>query len=81
MKNTDEFRFAVMGAGHIARKFCDAVALVPGCAVAAVASKSLERAQALADEKGVPAAYGDYAATLDEVKPDAVYVATTADAH
>ena len=81
MKNTDEVRFADMGAGHIARKFCDAVALVPGCAVAAVASKSLERAQALADEKGVPAAYGDYAATLDEVKPDAVYVATTADAH
>ena len=44
----DEFRFAIMGAGKIARKFCDAVALTEGCGVCAVASKSLERARALA---------------------------------
>ena len=43
-----DFRFAIMGAGRIARKFCDAAALVKDCTVCAVASKSLERAEALA---------------------------------
>ena len=35
------FRFAIMGAGRIANKFCEAVSLTQGCCVAAVASKSL----------------------------------------
>ena len=32
------FRFAVMGAGNIANKFCDAVNRIADCEVAAVAS-------------------------------------------
>ena len=79
--NTDEFRFAVMGAGHIAHKFCDAARLVKGCAVVAVASKSPDRARAFAKEERIPAAYGNYERMLDEIHPDCVYIATTADAH
>lgn len=77
----DEFRFAIMGAGHIARKFCDAVALVDQCRVAAVASKSLAKARALATEKDIPAAYDSYEGMLTAEKPDCVYIATTCDAH
>ena len=42
-----EFRFVILGAANIASKFCKAVKLVPDCEVAAVASKSLEKAQRL----------------------------------
>ena len=33
-----KFRFAILGAGHIARQFCDAVSRIDGCEVCAVAS-------------------------------------------
>ena len=46
MKN---FRFAIMGAGNIANKFCDAVKRMGDCEVAAVASKSMERAKGFAE--------------------------------
>lgn len=75
------FRFAIMGAGRIARKFCDAVALVDGCAVCAVASKSMERAKGLAAEKGISAVYDDYKRMLERENPDCVYIATTCEAH
>lgn len=42
-----KFRFAILGAGHIARQFCDAVSRIDGCEVCAVASKSLARAKTL----------------------------------
>ncbi|MBO7359463.1 MAG: Gfo/Idh/MocA family oxidoreductase [Clostridia bacterium] len=75
------FRFAVMGAGKIARKFCDAVALTEGCTVCAVASKSMDRARALASEKDIPAAYDSYEQLLKQEKPDCVYISATCDAH
>ena len=71
------FRFAVMGAGKIARKFCDAVALTEGCTVCAVASKSMDRAMALASEKDIPAAYDSYEQLLKQEKPDCVYISAT----
>ena len=76
-----EFRFAVMGAGKIARKFCDAVQLVNGCTVCAAASKSMERAKALASEKSIPAAYDSYEEMLKAEKPDCVYISATCEAH
>ncbi len=77
----EEFRFAVMGAGNIAGKFCRAARIAGNCRVSAVASKSLERAQAFAGENGIERAYGDYRAMLEEEKPDCVYIAVTTDAH
>ena len=60
------FRFAVMGAGNIANKFCDAVNRIADCEVAAVASKSMERAQAFARKNGLKAAYDSYEKMLIE---------------
>ena len=75
------FRFSIMGAGAIARKFCDAVSLVDGCCVTAVASKSMARAQALAQEKQLPRAFCSYEAMLRADVADCVYIATTPDSH
>ena len=77
----NEFRFCVMGAGHISQKFCAAVALTPGACIAAVASKSRVRAQNFAEQNGIPAAYDSYARMLEQEKPDCVYIGVTTNAH
>jgi D-xylose 1-dehydrogenase (NADP+, D-xylono-1,5-lactone-forming) len=68
------FRWGVIGAGRIARKF---IAQVPGGAteVAAVASRDLGRAEGLAREGGVARAYGSYQELLADGTVDGVYVA------
>lgn len=80
-ENRIPFRFAIMGAGNIANKFCGAVKLMKNCSVAAVASKSMERACAFAQKNGIERAYDSYEQMLLEIKPDCVYIAVTSDAH
>lgn len=75
------FKFAVMGAGNIAVKFCDAVQRLENCTVAAVASKSMERAQQFAQKQQISAYYDNYEEMLIQEKPDCVYIATTPDSH
>ncbi|NLE14181.1 MAG: Gfo/Idh/MocA family oxidoreductase [Clostridiales bacterium] len=77
----NKFRFAVMGAGNIANKFCDAVKLISGCEVCAIASKSAERAADFASKHNIPASYNSYEAMLKAERPDCVYIAVTNDAH
>ena len=76
-----EFRFGIMGAGNIANRFCDAVSRVDGVTVAAVSSKSEERAKAFAEKNGIPVWYCGYEKMLSNEKLDAVYVATTNNFH
>lgn len=78
-KNTgssSKFRFGVLGCGDIARKFCRAVELIPDAEVAAAASSSRDRAERLAEEFHIPAAYGDYREMLEKEHLDGVYIAT-----
>lgn len=77
----EKFRFAVMGAGNIAVNFCRAAALIPDCEVAAVASKSGERAAAFAARNGIGASFGSYDEMLEKIKPDCVYIAVTPNDH
>lgn len=77
----DKFRFAIMGAGNIARHFCDAVSKMDDCVVCAVASKSMDRAAMLADECKIDKAYDSYEKMLDDEKPDCVYIAVTPNDH
>ena len=81
MSTNAGFKFAIMGAGNIAHKFYDAVKRLEGCCVAAVASKSMEKARAFADKYQIPGAYDSYEQMLIEEKPDCVYIATTCDSH
>lgn len=75
------FTFGIMGAGKIANKFCAAVELIDGCRVAAVSSKSMERAAEFAAKHGISAAYDSYEQMLVRERPDCVYIAATTDAH
>lgn len=74
-------RFGIMGAGNIARQFCEAVRLVEGVEVAAVASRTPGKAMAFADENGLPASFDSYETMLAREDIDAVYVATTHNFH
>lgn len=74
------FKFAILGAGKIAVKFVEAARLA-GCDVAAVASRSAERAQTFAAEHGISGAYGDYAQLLDSEHIDCAYIATIPATH
>lgn len=74
------FRFAILGAGKIAVKFVEAARLA-GCEVVAVASRSLERAQAFANANGIMHAYGDYEELLNDVDVDCAYIATVPSSH
>lgn len=76
-----EFRFAIMGAGKIAEKFCEAVGLLEGARVEAVASRSKERADAFAAGKGIKRAYGSYEEMLQAGNIDCVYISATMEAH
>ncbi len=78
MKN---IHFGIIGAGAIANKFCDAVRLVEGAEVTAVASSREERARTFAERNGIPAYYGSYESMLQTEDVDAVYIATTHNFH
>lgn len=75
------FRWGIMGAGSIAGKMADALRRVPGCELAAIASRDQARAETFARKHGIPAACGSYERLLTEVRPDAVYIATRTDSH
>lgn len=74
-------RFGIFGAGGVAVKFCEAVRLVEGVTVQAIASKSAVRAGDFAKANGVPEWYGDYEQMLKESELDVVYIATTCNFH
>ncbi|KAL6883590.1 hypothetical protein ACP4OV_011004 [Aristida adscensionis] len=73
-------RFGILGCANIARKVARAILLAPGAAVAAVGSRSEEKARLFAADNGLlPAAaglrlHGSYEALLDDPAVDAVYV-------
>jgi Predicted dehydrogenases and related proteins len=75
------FKFGIMGAGKIARQFCDAVSRIEGASVVAIASKSEERAKRFAQDNGLASYYGDYEEMLKNEEIDAVYIATTMNYH
>ena len=75
------FNFAIMGAGDISRKFCDAARRIENVAVTAVSSKSLDRAKAFADRENIPAAYGSYREMLENERIDCVYIGADTGSH
>lgn len=76
-----EFRFVILGAGNIAGRFCNAVRLMENCTVAAVASKSPERAKQFAEKNQIAHFYGSYEEMLNQEKPDGAYIAATTNDH
>jgi xylose dehydrogenase (NAD/NADP) len=70
----DKIRWGVISTARIGKKsVIPAIQQSKNGAVVAVASRSLDSAQAFADEIGIPQAFGSYEAMLDSGEVDAVY--------
>jgi predicted dehydrogenase len=74
-------RWGLLAAGTIATTFAEALALVDGAEVTAVAARDGERAAAFAARHGIPRSYGGYEALLADSDVDVVYVSTLHPAH
>jgi predicted dehydrogenase len=69
-------RWGILATGKIATSFVTDLALLEECEVAAVGARRQESADAFAAEHGIPAAFGDYRALVEDPDVDVVYVAT-----
>lgn len=67
--------FGIIGAGNIAHKFAEALPETEGKAYA-IASRSLNKAEAFQKKHGFEHAYGSYHEMLEDEDVDVVYVAT-----
>ncbi len=74
-------RWGVIAPGGIARAMATALNAVTQQRIAAVASRSLDRAQAFATEFGADTAYGSYAALVADASVDVVYIASPHSEH
>lgn len=70
------FNWGVLGTGKIARRFMQAVSLVPEARVVAVGSRTQQTADAFGDQFGIPNRYGSYDALLADPEAEIIYVAT-----
>ena len=75
------FNFAIMGAGVIAVKFCNAIKMLTDVQVIAVASSTANKGESFALANGIPNFYNSYSEMLDRTDIDAVYIATTHNFH
>ncbi len=68
--------WGVMGAGGIAYVFCNGMRFTDTGQILAVASRTRERNDRLANDFGIPRQYDDYADLLADDDIDAIYIAT-----
>ena len=80
-KVLERVRWGILGPGSIAHKFVAGLSLIPDAEVVAVGSRSIERANAFADEYGIPHRYGSYQELVDDADVDVIYVATPHSLH
>ena len=71
----------ILGAGGIAHTMAYTISKMEGVDVTAVGSRTLERAQAFADEFGIPKAYGSYEQLAHDSSLDLIYIATPHSRH
>ncbi len=74
-------RWGIIGLGNIARLFVEDLLLVEGTVLGAVASRSIDKAKAFAEEFDAAKAYGSYDELLLDEEIDVVYVATPHNSH
>lgn len=70
------FRVGIIGAGWIAEKMAEALSPLKDYCVHAIASRSLEKAEAFACKWNIPKAYGSYEEMVADKDVDLVYIAT-----
>ncbi len=70
------YNWAVLGCGHIAKKFIRDLKLLPNAKLYAAASRDLQKAIDYKNEYGFEVAYGSYTEMVNDPKVDVVYIAT-----
>lgn len=82
-KNPDPIRWGIIGLGYMAEVFSTAIDGNPNGIVAAVASRTLDKAKRFASRHGKCKAYGSYEEMLADsnLKLDIVYIATPVKCH
>lgn len=70
------FKVGIIGAGWIAQKMAVSLDPLEGYEVAAIASRSIEKAESFAREHHVAKAYGSYEQLVSDKDIDLVYIAT-----
>jgi predicted dehydrogenase len=73
---SEEIRWGIVGPGRIAENVVKDFAVVDGARAVAVASRSLDRAQAFAGRHDIDRAHGSYAEILADPDVDVLYLAT-----
>lgn len=69
-------RWGILAPGRIATKFATGLSTLPDAKIQAVASRSLEKAQAFAETFGIPQVYDDYQQLAEDPEVDIIYIAT-----
>jgi predicted dehydrogenase len=69
-------RWGILGTGHIAKKFAEALAVLPDAELSAAGSRTVESAQAFASTYGAIRAHGSYEALAADPEVDVIYIAT-----
>ena len=75
------YKWGILGAARIAHKFAEGLKILPNAELYAVASRSLERAEAFRERHGFAIAFGSYEEMLADPDLDVVYIATTNNLH
>ena len=81
MSEADDFRFGMVGHGHITGQFLGAIEVVEGAHVGAVAGRNADRAKAFAQAQDIAASYGSVGEMLQSEELDAVYICTPHPSH
>ena len=76
MTHDGRLRIGIIGAGWIAEKAAITLNGLTDCEAYAIASRSIEKAEAFAEKWNVKRAYGSYAELIADPNVDMVYVAT-----
>ena len=69
-------KWGIIGLGKISNKFAQALAIVEGAEIYAVASRTLTKAQDFAKAHQAKVAYGSYDALFQDENIDVVYIGT-----
>lgn len=71
---TKKLRWGILGVARINDRLLPAFAQAANAELRAIASRSLDRAQAATKAAGIPTAHGSYEALLDDPAIDAIYI-------
>lgn len=74
-------KIGILGAGKIGPKFAKDALTIPGVEIAAIGSRSLDRAKAMAEQLGAKMAFGSYEEMIESAEVDLMYIATPHTSH